>query len=353
MQVRTLRASEREALLTLLDGWPQEDGWSGRDFFRRYVEDDPSFDEDNVWVATEAGRLVACVQIFPRGLRVRGRVVPSGGIGSVFTRPEVRASGVASALLSRAAEAMRERGMELSLLFAQRLDFYTKRGWRSWTRPRLLAKAPAREPRGAGAGASGAERAQAGVAFDPARHLGAVKEVHRAYDAARSGVVERDDALWDASLLLAGNPREEFVVCEGGEEGAVVAYARAIRMSGVLLVAELGRLEGRGAALASLVAGLLGPRGRDPLATPERPSPVLRAFAVLPCFDDPELMDALAGHGLALDCFPDPSSMLRCLDPPGLARRLELEIGAGEDAETFLARALPPAAWTFWPADRF
>ena len=43
MEIRTLKASEREQVLDLLDRWQMPDGWSGRDFFRRYMDLDPSY----------------------------------------------------------------------------------------------------------------------------------------------------------------------------------------------------------------------------------------------------------------------------------------------------------------------
>ena len=140
MQIRTLCGDEHEALLDLLDGWELPDGWRGRDFFRRYLEDDPGFADENVWLAEDAGRLVSCVQIFPRRLRLGSAAVSTGGIGSVFTRPEARGSGIASELLERAALAMRERGMLLSLLFSSRFHFYERVGWISWPGSRTLLR---------------------------------------------------------------------------------------------------------------------------------------------------------------------------------------------------------------------
>src|SRR4030095_4441350 len=95
---------------------------------RRYPEVDPTYRDDNFWVAEHDGRLVACVQIFPRLLRVAGRTVPTGGIGSVFTSEKARGSGVSSALLEAAVDAMRARGMPLSLLFASRHAFSRRLG---------------------------------------------------------------------------------------------------------------------------------------------------------------------------------------------------------------------------------
>lgn len=83
--VRRLRRGEETAFLELLDGWPFRDGRRGSEFFSKYVDDDHRFSPENVWVAESSGRLVTCVQIFPRDLRVGEHQVPVGGIGSVFT----------------------------------------------------------------------------------------------------------------------------------------------------------------------------------------------------------------------------------------------------------------------------
>ena len=53
MEIRRLRPEDRPRWLALLDGWDVGDGWRGRDFFRRYVELDPTYADENVWVAAE------------------------------------------------------------------------------------------------------------------------------------------------------------------------------------------------------------------------------------------------------------------------------------------------------------
>jgi len=92
--VRPLRSDERENVLALLDEWPMGHPIPGRVFFRRYIEHDPSYRDENFWVAEQGGALVACVQIFPKRLRVAGGgVVPVGGIGSVYTTEKARGDG--------------------------------------------------------------------------------------------------------------------------------------------------------------------------------------------------------------------------------------------------------------------
>ena len=93
-----------------------------------------------LWVARDEGKPIACVQIFPRRIRLLGHAIPMGGVGSVFTHPERRGEGIASELLGRAAAAMRESGMELSILFSNLHDFYGNWGWRPQKMQRSLLR---------------------------------------------------------------------------------------------------------------------------------------------------------------------------------------------------------------------
>jgi predicted N-acetyltransferase YhbS len=343
MQIRTLRRDERERLLELLDGWRLPDGWRGRDFFRRHVEEDPTFEDENVVVAEEAGELLSCVQVFPRPVNLRGRAVPMGGIGSVFTRSERRRGGLARRLLELTLERMRERGLLVSLLFGDERAYH-ELGWREWSAKAQLAM---RE----GSAAEHAADAPGIRAFDPARDLPAVREIHARYSGRFDGTVLRDDRLWEASLRVGGNPREEFLVAL--RDGVVVAYARAVVLHGFLVVSELGRTDGGADDLAALVDRVLEPRAEDPLAKPERPSAELRRLAALPWLPDAGLHGALAARGLQVKPVDNPSVMWRCLDAAALARRLDLELLPGENGEALLRRVLPPERFTWWPADRF
>jgi GNAT superfamily N-acetyltransferase len=345
-EVRTLRRTERPALLDLLDLWEMPDGWRGRDFFRRYVEDDPSFADANVWLALRGGRPVSCVQIFPRPVRIRGQAVPMGGIGSVFTHPEERRAGAAEALLAAAAESMRRRGMLVSLLFATRIPWYTKLGWRSWeARRSLLERDPAAgaapDPTGAGV-----------EAFDAGRDLAAVKRLHERYSARLEGSVARDDALWRAALANAGNPREEFLVAR--RAGEPVAYVRATALQGFLVLTEFGREEGAEDVLAGLVGSLLAPRADDPLASAARPSAELRRLGVtIRLALDPPLLERLAAQGLREREVADPTGLWRCLDARALGERVGVPPQPGEEPNDLLARLLPAERFAFWTADRF
>lgn len=325
MELRTLRRFEREPLLDLLDHWQMPDGWQGREFFRRYLEDDPTFSDENVWVAVDAGRLVSCVQVFPRPLQICGKAVPAGGIGSVFTLPDHRRSGVAGALLDHAVEAMSGSGLEISLLFAARIPWYTRLGWRSWVVTRTLL-----QRRGPVPPAAAAEI----LPFDPVRDLAAVKAIHRHYSGALDGTVVRDEALWTASLANAGNPEEDFRVARVG--GEVLAYARVAILEGFPIITEFGRGAGGAAALADLLAAMVDEHA-----------------AAGNLHLDPELERALDSRGFSFHRGEDPTGMLRCIDAAALAERLGVEPPEGGDPGSLLEAVLPAESFGFWTADRF
>ncbi|MCP4037441.1 MAG: GNAT family N-acetyltransferase [bacterium] len=350
MEIRTLSTEEREPLLELLDGYELPDGWRGRNYFRRAMDYDSSYVDENIWVAVEDGSLLACAQIFPRRIRVLGHAIPSGGLGALFTAPQRHGKGIASLLVQAAVDAMVRRGMEISLLHTERQNFFRTRGWQSWKSERSLlqrATASAPGPRDPLPTSQEIEFAS----FDRERDLAAVKAIHSAYSASRSGTVVRDDEAWEASLCLAGNPIEEFLVAR--HSGATVAYARCTLLGGVLTITELGRLEDGAAALASLIAYILEEREHDDLAPSGVSSRELRSAAMLPAFDDLQLTVALEHRGLSSHPVEDPTSMLRCLNMEALAARLDIALFPDEQPDQFLERILPRDSLVFWPADRF
>lgn len=352
MEIRTLSSHERMDLAELLDAWPLAEGWSAGDRFRRQVEFDPSYDDENVWVAVEQGNILACLSILPRHLKILGHVIPTGGVGNLYTVPSARTKGVATELLERACEAMRARGLELGLVFPgappATPEFFKERGWHGWGGQRtILRRDGATRP----ASEDSVDIELEPVAPEDERALQSVKSIHIAYGASRSGTIVRNDSLWDASLSLLPAPREEFWIARRG--GLTVAYARAAIVDDVLTVTELGRFEDGAEALARLIVSLLEPRDEDVLARDVLPSAQLRSFIVLPTFDDIGLMVALEQRGVRSHPMDDASASFRCVNLIGLASRLDVDLLPDEDGPVFLKRILPPDAMVFWPADRF
>ena len=358
MEIRTLDTRERTTVADMLDTWRLAEGWTAGDRFRRQMEFDPTWSVENVFVAVEKDRILSVVSILPRHIRILGHLIPTGGLSNLFTDSGVRGRGIATELLERACDAMRTRGLELSVIFPgappATSDFFAKRGWHSWGGQQTILRRDVAAPSTGGAG-PGEEIVLEPVHPDDERTLQSVKSIHAAYGASRSGTVVRDDDLWRACLELIPAPREEFWIARRG--GLAVAYARASIVDDVLTITELGRFEDGAGALAKLVASLLEPRSQDMLiegpAAGRLTSEELRSFLVSPTFDDLGLTVALEHLGIRSHPMDDACASLRCVNLIGMASRLDVDLLPDEEGTDFLRRILPPDAMVFWPADRF
>ncbi len=346
----------------MLDGWRLAKGWTAGDRFRQQAEFDPSWGDENVFVAVEQERVLASLSILPRHLKILGHVIPVGGIGNLYTDLGSRGRGIATELLERACDAMRARGLELAVIFPgtppATPEFFRKRGWHSWGGQQTILRADPEAPSRAenlSARFSGDEFEIQPVGPHDERALQSVKSIHAAYAASRSGTVVRDDALWRSCLQVTPAPTEEFWIARRG--GLTVAYARASIVDDVLTVTELGRFEDGADALSRLIASMLEPRTDDPLtrgaAVGRVASSELRSFLILPTFDDIGLTIALEHHGIRSHPMDDLRASFRCVNLTGFASRLDVDLFPDEDGCAFLTRILPPDAMVFWPADRF
>ncbi len=320
--VRTIERHERDAVLDLLREWLGD-----RDFFKRYFDHDPAFRDDLCLVATDDGRLVSTLQVFPKEIAVGEVRLRVGGLGNVFTTDAYRGRGIASTVLRRAIEIMEQDGFDLSLLFASRLTFYSQFGWQAHRR-RLGALALAAE----------LPEPQLTVRpFEPERDLDAVMRIYDAYNRGRNGAVVRDRTYWQGQLRYAGNPAEVFLLTE--RRGEVVAYARLISLYDVWMVMEHGALDGEEEALADVLLAL-GERARA------------GGFMVFHLGAHPEVGAALQQRGLPVNDVEDVFSMWRLINTEQLAGKLGVGVDEVRHPE-FIDRLLPYDGSVYWTSDRF
>ncbi|MCL2748004.1 MAG: GNAT family N-acetyltransferase [Oscillospiraceae bacterium] len=108
------------------------------DYFRNHQQDDPNRESGAVFIAEDAGRIVASVCVFAREIYIRGQPVRVGGIGDVATVEAYRRQGLSAALLKMAIEHMNANDMPVSLLFTGRHDHYGRQGWFSVCKRRTI-----------------------------------------------------------------------------------------------------------------------------------------------------------------------------------------------------------------------
>ena len=316
--LRTIQPDERGGVLDLLAGWLD------RGFFERYFSHDPSFRDDLCFVAADAGRLVSTLQVFRKTVRLDGALLSVGCVGNVYTDPAYRKAGLAAALLERAIAAMSAHGFEVSLLFAELVDFYGRLGWQCVRRYLSYIEPGTPAP---------AERAAESFTAD--RDLDDVMAVYAAYSDPVAGATVRDRTYWTGQLAYAGNPHERFVVARDG--GRVTAYARATTLYEFNCLIEHGCRSGAEPALAELIAGLHQGAATGTLAQ------------LVPSAD---LEALLAARGLTVKSVDDRSWMWRVIDAERLAATLRVPAAAVREPG-FFADTLPAERTRYWLSDRF
>ncbi len=356
MEIRAARRSERDEVLDLLSLW-----YDDRAFFARYNQNDPKFRDDLCLIARDrGGALISTVQIFDRTINLDGKVVPMGGIGSVFTRKDYRHKGVASSLMRLAIDTLEREGFEVSLLFAERLTFYNQFGWREINRKFSMISDALQ---------LGADAATEIDVLDLERDLAEIMSIHRAYSGRINVTAVRDESEWRGSLRFAGN--QPMNPGEGSDEyfvltrkaGAIAAYARAIRLYGITMVMEYGYREGAFGSLAALLRHLgeiaIGRRSSFRLIGDHRrasrlhdgsgPTTPTSAIATH-LAHDPDLELQLAAAGASLVHHTDNNYMWRIIAPEKLGCRFSLE---PEDASTRAFELFASEKSLYWTADRF
>lgn len=342
MEIGAARASDRDEVLDLLARW-----YNDRDFFARYHHD-PGFRDDLCLIARDSGRIVSTVQIFDRTVSLGGHHVPMGGIGSVYTAEESRDRGIASELMRLAVETMKREGFEISLLFAERTDFYERFGWQAVARQftALLGTDGITLP-----SHFNVDR------FDSDRDLEKVARIHREYSGRFDGTAVRDDLCWRGNLRYAGNPGEYFIVAREGAD--VTAYLRAMRFHGFPMVMEYGYLPSAIDAMIGLFANVGIAAARKPangeiarqasdILAPEGADP--SSMLVTHSAHDPVLEERLRQAGCFIAHHEDRFYMWRVVNPQRLAARFAIEPDAAH-ARLFELVENPSAL--FWTADRF
>ena len=349
MELRPARGSERDQVLDLLARW-----YGDRDFFARYNHHDPRFRDDLCLVACENGRIVATAQIFDRIVNLCGARVPLGGVGSVYTSEHYRGRGIGSGLMQLAVTTMEREGFEISLLFAERLDFYARFGWRPVTR-RFSALTNSQSIHTPG----GFQLAR----FEQTRDLEEVAAIHRSYSGRLNGTVLRDLVEWRGNLRYAGNPGEYFVVCRRTGVDGLVAYARAMLFYGFPMVMEYGYVPGAVDAMLVLMRHigevasggtpsipLENGAGGEPATLRNPANPPAPALLVTHSAHDSAFEESLRAAGATVMHHRDNFFMWRVVAPHRLGNRLGVVAG---EAESALFATLQASNALYWTADRF
>src|SRR5215218_10962898 len=127
LEVRRYRAGDEDSLARLS---ANAFGEGGLAYWERYYGGkDPRVDPDLVHLVEEDGDVRATGTVLPLEVFVDGRPAPMGGIAAVATHAAYRRRGYAGELMRAILRTMRERGMNLSMLWPFAHAFYRAYGW--------------------------------------------------------------------------------------------------------------------------------------------------------------------------------------------------------------------------------
>ena len=106
-----------------------------RDFFKRRLELDETYDLNSTWVAIVDQKLVSAVQVFSFTIWVDHTPFTVSGIGNVATLEEYRGLGYARQILLQISKLMEYRHDDFSLLLTNKFSFYEQMGWQHYSEP--------------------------------------------------------------------------------------------------------------------------------------------------------------------------------------------------------------------------
>lgn len=108
------------------------------DYFYGTSINSPGYEIADTRLALIDGKMAASLNILSREILIDGIAVPVGGVADVNCAEEHRRTGIATALLEDSINHIKKNGFLLSLLFADKHDFYGRLGWRIVPRPRYI-----------------------------------------------------------------------------------------------------------------------------------------------------------------------------------------------------------------------
>jgi len=114
---------------------------SRHELLRKYIAEALSGGAE-LYTVQESSLVVAGYILYPFKMRLRNSMVNMGGIGLVCSRPDYRGKGAIRFMLQNAAKTMREKGMQVSVLYPFNVDFYRKYGWELFFKTKKLVLPP-------------------------------------------------------------------------------------------------------------------------------------------------------------------------------------------------------------------
>jgi predicted acetyltransferase len=220
LEVRKYRAGDEDSLARLSASAFGEGELAYWESY--YGGKDPRVDLDLVHLVEEDGDVRATATVLPLEVFVDGGPVPMGGVAAVATHAAYRRRGFAGELMRAILRTMRERGMNLSMLWPFAHAFYRAYGWE------LAGEAVAYTLKPTDLPTSGEQKRI---------------RAHRETDLPRMMELFEGEAVGHSCCVRRGDGRWREVLAREGWEAAV--YEREGRLEGYVLYRMSGWREER------------------------------------------------------------------------------------------------------------
>ena len=206
--------------------------------FTNFVKQDPWLDLNNTRACFIDGKVASVVQVFDRPMHIGNCVVRMGGVGSVGTPPEYRATGYSSRVVRDTVRYMRTAGYDLSLLSTGIQSHYAKSGWVIYPTYNMEMTLPPR---------LGELPADVTIEqYEPNRDLPVLQTIFDQFNSNRTGTFVRNEKYWlNRPTWRPYDPSLYWIAKQGG---TTVAYLQVERWR----VVEFGYLPDAEAAMVAL-----------------------------------------------------------------------------------------------------
>jgi len=198
------------------------------EYFERHILKDRTLQPEHTRILLLDDEVVSSVQIFPRKMISKDKIISFGGIGNVATLPDKRKKGFAQMLMLDAINYMKEIGYEFSLLTTTINKYYEKFGYKTLTRH--IIEINDISPK----------NYDSVQAFDIDKHFNSIKEIYELYNQNSIGPTKRDDIYWLAQFDFCGEDKNLFLIYKS--EDKILGYIRAVREDDLIKILEFGAL---------------------------------------------------------------------------------------------------------------
>ncbi len=199
-------------------------------YFKRHWHNDPWKDLQGIFVAVDGTKIVSTIRVFHREIYFNGKVIKMGGIGEVSTNKEYRGQGLSTKLLEMAIDYMKDKNINVSLLFTgeDKITFYNRLGYQNTKRKFALSKVKQND-----------NKAFTVCKIDVEKDLKRISEIYDHYSGKLTGTILRNEFYWKHWS------KEECKNLYGikDDNGQLIAYIDFDLQDDVISVREFGSIQ--------------------------------------------------------------------------------------------------------------